>query len=84
MIFRFSTPLCISVCDYFFLSRSLPSPRSWASLLALLVGAVGYGTTDSAFVVKGYEFCALWYVCRADMAPMNRGAAAAATRIFLW
>mmetsp|Transcript_8268 Transcript_8268/g.24641 ORF Transcript_8268/g.24641 Transcript_8268/m.24641 type:complete len:328 (-) Transcript_8268:41-1024(-) len=61
MIFRFSTPLCVSVCDYLFLGRHLPSSRSWLSLLALLVGAVGYGTTDSAFVVKGYLFCGLWY-----------------------
>ena len=61
MIFRFSTPLCVSVCDYLFLGRHLPSSRSWLSLLALLVGAVGYGTTDSAFVVKGYLFCGLWH-----------------------
>eukprot|EP00549_Striatella_unipunctata_P023764 CAMPEP_0118688746 /NCGR_PEP_ID=MMETSP0800-20121206/9090_1 /TAXON_ID=210618 ORGANISM="Striatella unipunctata, Strain CCMP2910" /NCGR_SAMPLE_ID=MMETSP0800 /ASSEMBLY_ACC=CAM_ASM_000638 /LENGTH=330 /DNA_ID=CAMNT_0006586037 /DNA_START=874 /DNA_END=1866 /DNA_ORIENTATION=- len=62
MIFRFSTPLCISVADYVFLGRELPSARSWMSLLALLGGAVGYGTTDSAYEVKGYTFCAAWYV----------------------
>lgn len=61
MIFRFSTPLCISVADYLFLGRHLPNLRSWACLLALLVGAVGYGTTDSAFQVQGYTFCAIWY-----------------------
>lgn len=62
MIFRFSTPLCISIADYAFLGRQLPSGRSWLCLLALLVGAVGYGTTDSAFQVEGYAFCAVWYV----------------------
>jgi solute carrier family 35 protein len=62
MIFRFSTPLCISVADYVFLGRTLPNLRGWLSLIALLAGAVGYGLTDSAFQVEGYFFCALWYV----------------------
>lgn len=62
MIFRFSTPLCITVADYAFLGRALPNLRGWASLVALLVGAVGYGLTDSAFQVEGYVFCAIWYV----------------------
>uniref|UniRef100_A0A7S4I608 Sugar phosphate transporter domain-containing protein n=1 Tax=Odontella aurita TaxID=265563 RepID=A0A7S4I608_9STRA len=61
MVFRFSTPLCICVADYLFLGRQLPCPRSWASLVALLVGAIGYAKTDGAFQVKGYAFCALWY-----------------------
>jgi len=61
MVFRFSTPLCISIADFMFLGRKLPSPRSWVCLLALLMGAVGYATTDAAFVVKGYAFCFLWY-----------------------
>lgn len=61
MVFRFSTPLVISVADYLFLGRQLPSRRSWSCLAALLVGAFGYASTDSSFVVKGYAFCALWY-----------------------
>lgn len=61
MVFRFSTPLCISVADYLFLGRQLPCSRSWACLVALLLGAVGYAKTDGAFEVKGYTFCALWY-----------------------
>ncbi|KAL7537104.1 hypothetical protein ACHAWF_005661 [Thalassiosira exigua] len=61
MVFRFSTPIVISVADYLFLGRKLPSPRSWACLLALLVGALGYANNDSAFEVKGYTFCAVWY-----------------------
>jgi len=60
MVFRFSTPLCISIADFAFLGRKLPSTRSWGCLLALLMGAVGYATTDAAFVVKGYAFCCLW------------------------
>jgi GDP-mannose transporter len=62
MVFRFSTPLVVSIADYLFLGRKLPNTRSWMCLFALLVGAFGYATTDSSFHVKGYAFCALWYV----------------------
>lgn len=62
MVFRFSTPLVVSIADYLFLGRKLPNGRSWMCLFALLVGAFGYATTDSSFHVKGYAFCALWYV----------------------
>ena len=62
MVFRFSTPLVVSIADYLFLGRKLPNARSWMCLFALLVGAFGYATTDSSFHVKGYAFCALWYV----------------------
>jgi len=61
MVFRFSTPLVVSIADYFFLGRKLPSTQSWACLIALLVGAFGYAATDSSFHVKGYTFCAIWY-----------------------
>lgn len=61
MVFRFSTPLCISIADYLFLGRQLPSARSWICLLALLTGAVGYAKTDSSFEIRGYIFCSLWY-----------------------
>ena len=61
MIFRFSTPLCISIADYVFLGRHLPSARSWLCLVMLLLGAMGYALTDAAYVVRGYMFCGLWY-----------------------
>ena len=61
MVFRFSTPLVVSVADYVFLGRKLPSTRSWVCLVALLLGAFGYAVTDSAFHLKGYTFCAIWY-----------------------
>lgn len=62
MVFRFSTPLVVSIADYLFLGRRLPSARSWGSLVALLFGAAGYAMTDSSFHVKGYTFCAVWYI----------------------
>lgn len=61
MIFRFSTPLAISIADWAFLGRQLPRFKSWLSLIALLVGAAGYATTDSSYVVRGYMFCGVWY-----------------------
>jgi len=61
MVFRFSTPLVVSIADYLFLGRRLPGPRSWGCLLALLMGACAYARTDSSFEVRGYAFCALWY-----------------------
>jgi len=61
MVFRFSTPICISIADYMFLGRQLPGKRSWACLVALLVGSIGYAQNDSAFRIEGYTFCALWY-----------------------
>uniref|UniRef100_A0A7S3NM54 Sugar phosphate transporter domain-containing protein n=1 Tax=Aureoumbra lagunensis TaxID=44058 RepID=A0A7S3NM54_9STRA len=61
MIFRFSTPIAISVCDFLFLGRQLPKLRSWCCLLGLLIGATGYALTDSHFRVEGYIFCAIWY-----------------------
>jgi solute carrier family 35 len=62
MIFRFSTPLCITFAEYVYLGRELPSLRGWISLIALFVGAIGYALTDSAFQMEGYLFCAIWYI----------------------
>jgi len=62
MVFRFSTPCVISVADYLFLGRQLPSTRSWLCLLVLLLGSAGYAMTDSSYEVKGYYYCALWYM----------------------
>jgi len=62
MVFRFSTPLAISICDYLFLGRELPSKRSWVCLLTLLLGAVGYVKFDKDFVVTGYMWVGIWYV----------------------
>lgn len=61
MVFRFSTPLAISIADYCFLGRNLPSMRSWFSLVGLLIGALGYVMNDSFYHVSGYTFCMIWY-----------------------
>lgn len=61
IVFRASTPLAISLCDFIFLGRQLPSRRSALSLLIMLFGSAGYTYTDSSYVVRGYVWLALWY-----------------------
>jgi solute carrier family 35 len=58
--FRSSTPLILSFCDYIWLGRALPSARSWGCLVVLLLGAVGYVMTDTAYQVDAYIWLACW------------------------
>jgi len=61
IVFRASTPILISVADWIFLGRELPSIRSSLCLLGLLFGAIGYVLTDSTPEVKGYVWVVVWY-----------------------
>jgi solute carrier family 35 protein len=61
IVFRSSTPLLISVADYLFLGRELPSGRSWACLGLLLVGSVGYVLNDKFFRVDAYLWVVVWF-----------------------
>ena len=61
IVFRASTPILVSICDWWFLGRELPSARSWACLGALVLGALVYVLTDSAFHVSGYTWVCVWY-----------------------
>ncbi|GFR42891.1 hypothetical protein Agub_g3883 [Astrephomene gubernaculifera] len=60
--FRSSTPLVLSLCDYIWLGRALPSARSWSCLLVLLAGSLGYVAVDADFRVQAYYWLAAWYV----------------------
>jgi len=65
IVFRACTPLCVSVLDYFFLGRQLPSLRSVGALLIICIGALGYVLTDKAFEVGGfaaYTWVVVWFV----------------------
>jgi GDP-mannose transporter len=62
IVFRASMPVILSVLDYLFLGRTLPSLRSAFCLLGLLVGATSYALTENGFEVKGYMWIAIWYV----------------------
>ena len=56
IVFRASTPVLISLCEWRFLQRELPSGWSWACLLAMVGGAGAYAYTDAAFEVRGYRW----------------------------
>lgn len=63
--FRACSPLCVSILDWVFLGRELPSMRSTASLLGVLAGAAGYVACDSEFKMHGagaYGWSALYLV----------------------
>lgn len=62
IVFRSSTPLLISVFDYWFLGRELPSGRSWGCLALLLIGAVGYVANDKFFRVDTYFWVVVWFL----------------------
>eukprot|EP00924_Labyrinthula_sp_SR-Ha-C_P009417 snap_masked-scaffold_2-processed-gene-23.35-mRNA-1 protein AED:0.03 eAED:0.03 QI:0/-1/0/1/-1/1/1/0/295 len=62
IVFRASTPLIISILDYYFLGRHLPDRRSWMCLIFLLVGAMSYVYYDKFFSVTAYTWVLVWYV----------------------
>ncbi|EFJ47374.1 hypothetical protein VOLCADRAFT_105165 [Volvox carteri f. nagariensis] len=59
--FRSTTPLILSICDYIYLGRALPTMRSWLSLVVLLSGSFGYVLVDSDFKIDAYYWLLLWY-----------------------
>ena len=60
IVFRASTPVVISLLDYVFLGRALPSARSWMALIGLVAGATLYVYTDASFEVTGYFWLGVW------------------------
>lgn len=62
IVFRCSTPCLIAVLDYVFLGRAMPNLKSWASLGAIVCGAVTYVSFDSDFEVRAYGWVLAWYV----------------------
>jgi len=62
IVFRASTPLALSLCEYCFMQREMPSVKSWIALLTLTLGAALYVYTDAGFHIKGYAFVMVWYV----------------------
>jgi solute carrier family 35 protein len=61
IVFRASTPLAISVLDYIFLGRDLPTFKSSISLFCLLLGALSYVRADSQFEVRAYSWVFCWF-----------------------
>mmetsp|Transcript_27356 Transcript_27356/g.31879 ORF Transcript_27356/g.31879 Transcript_27356/m.31879 type:complete len:359 (-) Transcript_27356:64-1140(-) len=53
IVARALSPIIVSFLDHIFLGRELPSNRSMGSLAMIVVGAVGYASTDEAFLSQG-------------------------------
>mmetsp|Transcript_23517 Transcript_23517/g.28970 ORF Transcript_23517/g.28970 Transcript_23517/m.28970 type:complete len:252 (+) Transcript_23517:346-1101(+) len=61
IVFRVSTPLIISLLEYKYLGRELPSRRSWLCLFFLLIGGISYVAFDKFFSVDAYFWVVIWY-----------------------
>ena len=53
IVFRACCPVVVCILEWAFLGRQLPSTRSAASLLLIVLGACGYVSADKAFAVEG-------------------------------
>ena len=62
IVFRSSTPILVAFLDFAFLGRCLPSPRSCAVLVLILLAAMAYIHADSHFEVRSYAWACAWYV----------------------
>ena len=60
IVFRACTPIVVSGLEWAFLGRQLPSGRSCASLIMLVVGAAGYVASDKEYRLNGWA--AYWWV----------------------
>jgi len=58
LIFRFSTPLTVGLCDFFMLGKELPSIRSFICFSSIIFGAFLYTLSDEGFALNSY----LWAV----------------------
>ena len=64
IVFRACAPLAVSVFDYAFHKRALPSARSCAGMLVIVAGALGYVSTDNRFLADGlaaYFWVLVWW-----------------------
>lgn len=53
IVFRAGTPCLVSVLDYLFLGRELPTAKNVLALVGMLLSVIGYAETDSEFAVRG-------------------------------
>jgi len=64
IVFRACTPIVVSILDYFFLGRELPSAQSWVSLAVIAFGAYSYVNSDMEFESSGfaaYKWVMVWF-----------------------
>lgn len=55
IVFRACSPIAVTVVEYMFMDRALPSLRSTFSLLTVAAGAVMYCLSDSEFALNGIK-----------------------------
>ena len=55
IVFRALSPAIVAFLDALFLGREWPSPRSWAGLVTIIVGAYGYASYDEKFQTQGWS-----------------------------
>ncbi|KAF3775803.1 GDP-mannose transporter [Nymphaea thermarum] len=56
IVFRSLTPLLVAIADTVFRRQPLPSKFTFAALVTILAGAIGYVATDSAFSLTAYSW----------------------------
>lgn len=62
IVFRSLTPLLVAIADTAFRHQPLPSRLTFLSLVIILLGAVGYVATDSAFTLTAYSWALAYLV----------------------
>lgn len=63
IVFRSSTPIVVTICEYLFLNRALPNLRGWMCLALLLGCTTGYVLVDSASIpFQTHFWLLLWYI----------------------
>lgn len=62
VVFRAMSPISVALCDFWFLGQSLPSARSWLSLLVIAMGAALYVMNDDGFQVEAYTWVVLYFL----------------------
>lgn len=62
IVFRSLTPLLVAIADTAFRKQPCPSKLTFASLVIILGGAVGYVATDSGFTLTAYSWAFAYLV----------------------
>ncbi|GMH20536.1 hypothetical protein Nepgr_022377 [Nepenthes gracilis] len=62
IVFRSCTPLLVAIADTTFRKQPCPSRLTFVSLVVILVGAIGYVVTDSAFTLTAYSWAFTYLV----------------------
>lgn len=62
VVLRTSTPITVAVGEWLFLNTALPSPRTWASLSAVvLLTAAAFSLHVAVISVQGLLWLASWF-----------------------